>query len=135
MTFTFVTPETLPDHWAFVQPGLEKILEKNPDWWTPADVKARLLNGFAFLHVAAQGFVILERSNQPNGTPYMNIWHMWFKPGAGVKLKKELVEWLDMMRRMMRCEFVQFGTAREEWAHMIEGDFEKAITIYRRRYV
>lgn len=130
---TFVHPDELATHWPFLEIGLNAILARGKETWNPTDIRRHLRQGKASLFlVADKGFVVCERCTDPiSAEPYLNVWLMYFKPGEGVKLYREMIGELDKMKKDGRMEWIQFS-GREDWRGMIEGDFQFHATTWRR---
>lgn len=132
--FRAIPPEEVLDLWAKVASGLETIRKRCKAPWTVEQIRAHLLFGRASLFVHEQGFLILERcQEQWTGEPYLNAWLMWFKPGEAMKLRDDLVDWLDNAVKFHRCVWWQFGSPREEWAEVIKPYCEKVMVTWRRK--
>lgn len=87
----------------------------------------------AHLFWCDEGFFICEVCVEANGGErYLNVWLMWFKPGAGKKRKKALIAQLDALKAALGCLWIAFTSPRLEWCGMIEGDFELVSYNFRR---
>lgn len=130
---TFVHPDELTTHWPFLETGLAAILARGTETWNPTDIRRHLRQGKASLFlVADKGWLICERCTDPiSSEPYLNVFLMYFKPGEGVKLYREMLGELDKMKKDGRMEWIQFS-GREDWRGMIEGDFQFHATTWRR---
>ena len=132
--FKPVATHEIPDNWGFVEPGICKILERcNTQTFTPRDIYRHLNQGRAFLFVREEGFVVLEKCQEPLSTePYLNVWLMWFRPGEAEKLETELIAWLDQMRDTHRCLWWEFSSPREAWGRALDKVAKRHVTTWRR---
>jgi len=125
--------DEIPSVWPFVEHGLNVILARTRETWTSQDVYRHLRFGKAQLFMHDKGFVTLEKCQEPiSGEPYLNLWHIFFLPGEAKKLRPELIAWVDEMRMATRCEWIQGSSPREAW-DVLEPDFEKVRTVWRRK--
>lgn len=92
------------------------------------------MEGAATLFLRPEGFVIVERCKEAiTLEPYVNVWLMYFKPGEAMRLKDELVKWLDALKKFHRCAWWQFSSPREEWGATIAPFCDKTMVTWRRR--
>jgi len=130
----YIPPAELPHVWEAVERGLNRILELCPDYWIPRDVKRHLYQGRCFLYFSDQGFFIVERCNEIfSGSPFLNVWVMYFQPGEGEKLKHQIIEQLDALKAQTFSEWIQFTSPRKAWGRAMDGLFEEYATIWRRK--
>ena len=131
--FHRVTPDDVPAHWPAVERGIAAILAKCPkEPWTARDIRRHLRLGHAGLFVREDGFIVVERRNEPiSGEPYLNVWLMWFEPG---KMNRDAIAaWLDEMVRQTRSEWWQFTSPRNGWGQALEGCCERIGATWGRR--
>jgi hypothetical protein len=130
--FRKVGIEEIGASWAFVERGLQAILDECPDeHWTPRDIRRYLREGRAALFVRADGFVVLERSREPiTSEPYVNVWLMWFEP-EHLK-REEVAAWLDELTKAQACEWWQLSSPRMGWGRYLHGICTHAYTTWRR---
>jgi len=130
----YIAPQELPQVWEAVERGLTRILQLCPDTWIPRDIKRHLYQGRCFLYFCDEGFFIVEKCCETfSGEPFLNVWVMYFQPGEGVKVKREIIAQLDVLRAQTHSEWIQFTSPRHKWAGMIEGDFKEYGRIWRRK--
>lgn len=131
----FVPPESLKP-WDFYRNGILEIVEKSEGRvsFIPEDIYHHIKTGRAFLYrVADDGFFVVEKCiDSISADVYMNVWLMWFKPGAGLKFKDELIAYLDQMAKVAGCAWIDFGSTREAWVKLLEKDFTKHMVTLRR---
>jgi hypothetical protein len=130
--FRKVPTEEIGAAWPFVERGLVSILERcRGEAWTPRDIRRHIRQGRAGLFVRKDGFVVLERCEQPiTHEPYLNVWLMWFE--ALALPKHEVAAWLDEMAKSLSCEWWQFSSPRMGWGQYLEGICEPAYQTWRR---
>lgn len=133
--FRFIAPDDVPAHWGRVEKGIASILAKcEREPWTSRDIRRALRAGRAQLFVREEGFVVLERCQEPiSGEPYLNVWLMWFAPGTLPMLRKEVADWLDETREQAKCEWWQFTSPREGWGKFLEDICEPIASTWGRR--
>jgi hypothetical protein len=133
--FDRVEPHQIGEVWEFVGAGLAVIAAECPTVpWYPRDVKRCLLKGQAALYVRPEGFVILQRCEEPiSGAPYLNVWAIWFRPGTASPLRQQLIEWLDYSCRATCCEWWEGTSTREGWGRALESVCDEAMVTWRRR--
>lgn len=121
--------------WDFVEAGLRDVIARCPTVpWQPRDVLIALRRGDAALYVRGDGFLIVQRcQHHASYAPYLNVWVMWFAPGAAEALRPKLIEWLDTSCRATGCEWWEFSSTREAWGRALEGDCEVAMLTWRRK--
>lgn len=133
LPFSRVLPDDLESHWAFVERGLNVVRSLCDEPWTADDILRCLVDEQAALYVRGDGFVILEQCNESiSRRKYLNVWIMWFSPGRGKAIQREVIAWLDAMRLAHSCEWIQFSSPRDGWAG-IEPDFVRHRVIWRRQ--
>lgn len=129
-----IQPSELPEVWDGVEYGLKQIIARCPTVpWTPRDVRRRLRAGGGALYLRDDGFVVMERLAEGiSAEPFLNVWLMWFEPGAALAIRSELVEWLDESCRLTNCEWWEFTSSREMWGDVFGDMFEVSRVIVRR---
>ena len=129
-----VPPSGLEKVWPFVEMGLNEILRRCPDSWTPRVVKQFLLENRASLFADESGFIVTEVRVDPHSIArVLNVWCMYFRPGFGAERKLELVEQIDRLTDYHLCETSQFISPRSPWARAMRDFYEPHITTYRRK--
>lgn len=130
--FRQVPIEALDASWPQIEKGLLAILAECPkEHWTPRDIRRYLRAGRATAFVRPDGFVILERSEEPvSGEPFLNAWLMWME--AGTLPRDEVAAWLDDMARSRHLEWWQLSSPRLGWGRYLAGVCEVAYVTYRR---
>lgn len=121
-----VPPGQIKQVWPMVEEGLQKLLDKHPDVWTPRDVFRRLNDpqSAIALFVCEDGFFTVERCFERNsGELYMHIWHMWFRPGTAEPRMDALIEQLDALQQSMGAEYTTFASPFIGWGKALEGRF------------
>ena len=122
--FLRVQAHEIPVWWEFVGEGLADIIRRCPSVpWTPRDIRRILRAEQAALYVRPdEGFVVIQRlTDYVTGEPYMNVWHLWFRPGIAARHREGLLAWLDESCRALRCEWWEFTSTREEWDNALRG--------------
>jgi hypothetical protein len=131
-----IPPENLKP-FGFYENGITEIIAKAHGRisFTPRDIYRHLRQGRAFLYrVGDVGFFVCEKCIESiSQEPYMNVWLMWFQPGEGVKVKDEVLAYLDAMSEAGGCEWIDFGTTRNAWVELLKGDFEEHMITLRRK--
>lgn len=117
-----VPPEELSAHWEYIERGLLEIIRLTGEEWTPAHVKQHLWEGWAQLFVCEDGFAVLQRlKSEWTSEPYLNVWAMWFKPGAAKVRRGELVAWIKAEAARKGCARWRFTSPRRGWG-ALEGE-------------
>jgi hypothetical protein len=129
-----IPPEGLSRNWDFYKAGIEDIISYGAVRFRPEDVYARIYTKQAFLYrVGNEGFFVVEKCLEHcTDEPFMNVWLMWFKPGAGKAVGPEVLDYLDRMAESAGCKWINFGTARRGWAKALGGRFKEHLVILRR---
>lgn len=112
-----------------VQFGIESVLKKCPDDWTPPDVWASLYAGRSLLFVmfdesGYNGFFVLEPGqNHFNGKPEVNIWLLYSK-------KLRLEQLASQIREICKgADSVRFFSPRR-WERRLRGLMHPKMTIF-----
>lgn len=130
----FVPVASLGQVWPLVEEGLEKILERCPDTWTPKIVRQALIDGRASLYAERNGFFVVEvKVDSHNLTRNLNVWCLYFRPGFGRAKMRQLVAQLDGLERFFLCDTHGFGSPRAPWVRAVREFYEPTITYYRRK--
>ena len=125
----FVPIAEIPAAWDFVEAGLQQIIKRTGEKWTPVHVLAALNSNTAHLFVSDDGFVVLQPSREDwTAAPITNVWAMWFKPGKAKELRAELQAWLDETTQKR----ARFSSPRWGWK-ALEPDWEIERIIWRRK--
>jgi hypothetical protein len=129
-----VPPEGLNKQWQFYRDGILEIISHGGVSFIPEDVYHHLKTGRAMLYrVDFSGFFVVERCQETaSGDYFLNVWLMYFLPGKGIGYKAEIIEFLDRLKAHLHCEWIDFGTTREAWVHLLDGDFKKHMVTLRR---
>ncbi len=130
-----VSPDDLPKHWEFVEAGLNQIIRRTKEKWTPTHVLHALNEGRASLFVCDEGFCVLQRlADIWTAEPYLFIWCMWFKPGVAKQRRSALQDWLEDVatRTCGNPRAMEFSSPRMGWKAM-EPEWEIKRIIWRRR--
>lgn len=142
LRFERVQPEHLTGIWPFIEEGLKRILEKQPEPWRPADVFAEVFVGDAALYLAIEptqvvGFFILEVVFESfTRKPILQIWCA-YAPGAegnhadALQYEKQFNEFIDEIARARRVDRVRWG-GRPGWARALKDRPISKKTIYER---
>lgn len=127
----FIPKEGLSRDWVFYRKGIEEIISFGGVRFIPEDVYHRIQMKAALLYrIDDAGFFVVERCLEAcSDEPYLNVWLMWFKPGQGLPHKQELIDYLREIAKHEGCLWIRFGTTREAWVHLLDGDFKKHLTI------
>ncbi len=132
--FKSIPAEDVLSIWPQVSPGIQAIRRKCNATWTAEHIRGRLLEARATLFVHEHGFIVMERCYDTfTGEPYLNAWLMWFKPGEAMKIREQLVAWLNEMKRFHKCAWWQFASPREEWGATIAPYCDKSMITWRSR--
>ena len=124
-----VSRETIHLYVDEVQKGLEAVLRKCPDDWTPADVFSSLYSGRGALFRMTvdgeyNGFFVLEPSTSPfNGARSVNVWALYSK-------KLYLNELAEQLRVICAgTQAIRFFSPRR-WDRKLRGLMAPKMTIY-----
>lgn len=130
----YVPPEGLNKVWEFYRQGILEIISFGGVTFIPEDVYLNLKTGKAALYrVGDDGFFVAEKCIETlSGDPFLNIWLMWFRPGHGLPHKQRLLDFIDGLERSLGCLWTDFGSTREAWIHLLDGDFKKHMVTLRR---
>ena len=132
--FRPIPPADVEAIWGFVRPGLEQIIRRTGEKWSPSHIVQALHENRAALFVCDDGFVVLQRLVEDwTSEPYINVWAMWFMPGRARKKRKELVAWLDDTSTKFGCRIWKFGSPRMGWSAMEDNEMEIERVIWRRK--
>ena len=122
-----IPPYQLGGVWKDVRPGIEKLLRKCPDTFTPEDVYWRLRNDQAGLFLVGDGFMVLETSTDTfNGQKTLWVWLLYWK--SAEKNRTWLEGQLDLIAKKSGCRFVSFRSPRLGWKKQAIGYKLKLIT-------
>lgn len=97
--------------WAYVKPGLERVLRKSPEDWLPEDIYAACLYNNASLLIALRdnvpcGFlVVIEKPSS---------WHVWVAWSDTTVLDDGLAA-LEEMARASNVKRLTFDSWRKGW--------------------
>ncbi len=123
-----VSPQDLHKHWAFVSAGLQEIIRITREDWTPTHVRQGINEGWAFLYVEDDGFIVLQRLKEEwTAEPYLHIWAMWFEPNKAKEKRSELASWLKETTERAGCRRWKFGSPRMGWGGVGECEVERVI--------
>lgn len=123
-----VAPQDLPKHQDWVEAGLQEVLRKTGEKWSPSQVIRALYDKAAFLYVSEDGFVILQEHREEwTGEPYVFVWVMWFRRQAAKRIRGALIDWLDDATRKLGYRKWKFISPRLGWKALDECRVEKVI--------
>lgn len=108
-----IHPQELPNVWPVVLPGVQRLLRKCPDDFTPEEVYVFLKTGRATLLLLTGGFVIVQVETQVNGVRTLVVWQL-FCPGAKQR-RAAINRAIDGLARKVQCQRVQFKSPRRGW--------------------
>jgi hypothetical protein len=132
---TPVAAQDLPKHWEWVKAGLEQVIRRTKERWTPTHVLQAMHEGAATLFVREDGFVVLQRLKAEwTSEPYVNVWAMWFAPGKGRLARPEVEAWLTELA-IKSCgnpKALKFSSPRIGWK-ALEPEWEIERIIWRRK--
>jgi hypothetical protein len=110
--------------WEFVRKGLQSVLDRTQDPWTPTDVYRCLRGNRASLFLSDDGFLILSRREEEwSLEPYLLVWVGWFKKGTALPMDAELFAWLDSQARSIGCKRLRIISPRLGWGKRLRGYF------------
>jgi hypothetical protein len=128
-----VPVEALDASWPAIAYGLRQLLRRWPVEWNETDIYRRLAADKFGLYKCDDGFVILERCEQPISlAPFLHVWVMYFKPGKGKARRTSIIQWLDGLTAQMKCRWWQFTSPRDGWFGADVG-CEPVLTVWRRK--
>ena len=158
--FRPVAAHEVPDVWDFVEPGINRIIDKcgsHKHAWTARDIRRHLRDGRGVLFLVHSwqqesidvgppelpmldrflsksfGFIIVEKCQEPiSREPYLNAWLAWSQPRYFSVIRRKLIAWLDAMRDYERCEWWEFTSPRDEWIPVMQKVCEKPMKTWRR---
>lgn len=127
---TPVLPQDIPKHWAWVERGLQEIIRRTGEKWTPVHVLQQLNEQRAFLFVSEDGFFVLQPQREDwTSAPIHHVWAMWFKPGMAKAREQELRAWLDEITG----KDARMGSPRLGWGRALGADWEIESITWRRK--
>jgi hypothetical protein len=125
-----VTSDQLSAHWPMVESGLNEIIRRTGEKWTPVHVLQALNENRAHLFIDEDGFFILQPCREDwTSAPFVNLWAMWFKPGLAKAREQELRDWLDGITNKQ----VRGSSPRMGWGRALGPDWEIERVIWRRK--
>lgn len=112
-----------------MRPGLDQVLARTKEKWTPTHVLKALNEGWAHLFVESDGFAIIQQSKDEwTSEPHVLVWVMWFIPGKAKAKRAELIAWLDEISKKRW----KFSSPRMGW-EALESECEIERIIWRRK--
>lgn len=129
-----VTPAELSAVWGFVLPGLQEVIAKTGEKWTPTHVEQGINEGWAHLFVNDEMFMVFQVLKEDwTSARYLHVWVMWAKPLSARRCRDEAFAWLDEMAEKAGVgkRNWKFGSPLKGWERVDEFEIERVH--YRRK--
>lgn len=125
-----VSLQDIPKHWAWVERGLNEIIRRTREKWSPAHVSQALYEGRAQLYVSDDGFFVLHPMREEwTLAPITHVWAMWFERGIAKQREQELRNWLDAETGGR----IRMSSPRMGWGRALGDGWEIERVIWRRK--
>ncbi|SOY56033.1 hypothetical protein [Cupriavidus taiwanensis] len=120
LTFDFVHPQKLSDHWGKVREGLESLLASVECNWLPEDVYHALKTGKSTLHLCSDagrflGFVVLT----PDTTYDGRVLHIWAAYSTtGRPMTEAFFPFIRQCAEAIDAKRISFASPRAGWGRV-----------------
>lgn len=113
-----------------MEAGLQQVIRRTREKWTPTHVLQALYEGRAFLFLSDDGFFVLQPSREDwTSMPLVTVWAMWFRPGTAKEKQKEIRNWLDQVTNKR----ARMSSPRMGWGKALGPDWEIERIVWRRK--